>query len=45
MLNDTIYPFINKLIDEKINATESDFVLLDAPTLLKQVRISFAVLS
>ncbi len=33
MLNDTIYPFINKLIDEKINATESEFVLLDAPTL------------
>lgn len=23
MLNDTIYPFINKLIDEKINATPS----------------------
>lgn len=35
MLNDTIYPFINKLIDEKINATESDFVLLDAPTLFE----------
>ena len=35
MLNDTIYPFINKLIDEKINATESEFVLLDAPTLFE----------
>ena len=35
MLNDTIYPFINKLIDKKINATESEFVLLDAPTLFE----------
>ena len=35
MLNDTIYPFINKLIDEKINATESRFILLDAPTLFE----------
>ena len=31
MLNDTIY----KLIDKKINATESEFVLLDAPTLFE----------
>ena len=29
------YPFINKLIDEKINAAESEFVLLDAPTLFE----------
>ena len=35
MLNDTIYPFINKLIDEKINAAQSRFILLDAPTLFE----------
>ena len=35
MLNDTIYPFINKLIDEKINAAPSRFILLDAPTLFE----------
>ena len=35
MLNDTIYPFINKLIDEKINAVPSRFILLDAPTLFE----------
>ena len=35
MLNDTIYPFINKLIDEKINSAESKFILLDAPTLFE----------
>ena len=35
MLNDTIYPFINKLIDEKINAANSSFILLDAPTLFE----------
>lgn len=35
MLNDTIYPFINKLIDEKINAAPSMFILLDAPTLFE----------
>lgn len=35
MLNDTIYPFINKLINEKINAAESEFILLDAPTLFE----------
>ena len=35
MLNDTIYPFINKLIDEKINDAQSNFILLDAPTLFE----------
>ena len=35
MLNDTIYPFINKLIDKKINAAQSRFILLDAPTLFE----------
>lgn len=35
MLNDTIYPFINKLIDEKINDAQSKFILLDAPTLFE----------
>ena len=35
MLNDTIYPFINMLIDEKINAAPSRLILLDAPTLFE----------
>lgn len=35
MLNDTIYPFINKLIDEKIISAQSNFILLDAPTLFE----------
>lgn len=34
-LNDTIYPFINKLIDEKIISAQSNFILLDAPTLFE----------
>lgn len=35
MLNSNIYPFINQSIKERIAASKSSFILLDAPTLFE----------